>query len=67
LFQNQIDIEERLGDFKMGGILYTIITILFIFWLVGFLMHIGGGLIHVLLVAALIIFVFQLVTGRRAV
>lgn len=51
----------------MGGILYTIITILFIFWLVGFLMHIGGGLIHVLLVAALIIFVFQLVTGRRAV
>ena len=51
----------------MGGILYTIITILFIFWLLGFLMHIGGGLIHILLVAALIIFVFQLVTGRRAV
>ena len=51
----------------MGGVLYTIITILFIFWLLGFLMHIGGGLIHILLVAALIIFVFQLVTGRRAV
>jgi len=28
---------------------------------------IGGGLIHILLVAALIIFIFQLVTGRRAV
>jgi len=51
----------------MGGILYTIITILFIFWLLGFLMHIGGGLIHILLVAALIIFVFQLVVGRRTV
>jgi hypothetical protein len=51
----------------MGGILYTIIVILFVFWLLGFLMHIGGGLIHILLVAALIIFIFQLVTGRRAV
>jgi len=51
----------------MGGILYTIISILFVLWLIGFLMHIGGGLIHILLVAALIIFIFQLVTGRRAV
>ena len=51
----------------MGGILYTIITILFVFWLLGFLMHIGGGLIHILLVAALILFIFQLVTGRRTV
>jgi hypothetical protein len=51
----------------MGGILYTIITILFVFWLLGFLLHIGGGLIHILLVAAVVIFIFQLVTGRRAV
>jgi len=51
----------------MGGLLYTIISILFVLWLIGFLMHIGGGLIHVLLVAAVIIFIFQLVTGRRAV
>ena len=51
----------------MGGILWTIITILFVFWLLGFLMHIGGGLIHILLVAAVIIFIFQLVSGRRAV
>jgi len=51
----------------MGGLLYTIITILFVLWLIGFLMHIGGGLIHILLVAAVIIFIFQLITGRRAV
>ena len=51
----------------MGGILYTIISIFFVFWLIGFFMHIGGGLIHILLVVALILFVFQLVTGRRAV
>ena len=51
----------------MGGLLYTIVSILFVLWLIGFLMHIGGGLIHILLVAALIVFIFQLVTGRRAV
>lgn len=51
----------------MGGILYTIISILFVLWLIGFLMHIGGGLIHILLVAAVIIFIFQLVSGRRTV
>ena len=51
----------------MGGLLYAIISILFIFWLIGFLMHIGGGLIHILLVAALILFIFKLVTGRNAI
>jgi hypothetical protein len=45
--------------------LYTIISILVVLWLVGFLGHIGGGLIHTLLVIALCLFVFQLVTGRR--
>ena len=47
--------------------LYTIVSILFVLWLIGFLLHVGGGLIHVLLVAAVIVFVFQLITGRRAV
>jgi len=51
----------------MGGLLYTIISVLFVLWLIGFFMHLGGGLIHILLVAAVIIFIFQLITGRRAV
>jgi hypothetical protein len=51
----------------MGGILYTIISVLFVLWLVGFVMKIGGGLIHILLVVALILFIYNLVTGRRAV
>ncbi len=46
--------------------LYTIISILFVLWLIGFLMHIGGGLIHILLVAAVIVFLYNLITGRRA-
>jgi hypothetical protein len=35
-------------------------------WLLGFVMHIGGGLIHILLVLAAVIFVFDLITGRSA-
>ncbi|HEX7722169.1 MAG TPA: lmo0937 family membrane protein [Pyrinomonadaceae bacterium] len=45
--------------------LWTILVILIILWLLGFLMKIGGGLIHLILVIALIILVIQLVTGRR--
>jgi Family of unknown function (DUF5670) len=50
----------------MAGILWGIIVILFVFWLLGFAIHIGGGLIHLLLVVAVILLVFNLVTGRGA-
>ncbi len=46
--------------------LYTIAVILLILWALGFfVVHVGGGLIHLLLVLALIAIVFNLVTGRR--
>ncbi len=45
--------------------LYTIALVLVVLWLLGFVAHIGGGLIHLLLVVALIVIVYQLVTGRR--
>ena len=51
----------------MGGLLWTVIVVLFVLWLLGFAMHIGGGLIHFLLVLAVIVFVFNLLTGRRTV
>ena len=51
----------------MGNILWSVIVILVILWLAGFVMHIGGGLIHALLVIAVIVLIFQIVTGRRAV
>jgi uncharacterized protein DUF5670 len=42
--------------------------ILFIAWLLGFVVfHVAGGLIHLLLVVALVVFVFNLITGRRTV
>ena len=47
--------------------LWTILVILLVLWLLGFLTHIGGGLIHLLLVIAVIILVINLVSGRRAV
>jgi hypothetical protein len=50
----------------MAGILWTIITILFVFWLLGLVLHIGGGLIHILIVVAVVMLVFNLLTGRGA-
>jgi hypothetical protein len=47
--------------------LWTIIVILFILWLLGFSLHIGGGLIHILLVLAVIVLIYNLVVGRRAI
>jgi hypothetical protein len=45
--------------------LWTIIVILFILWLLGFTLHIGGGLIHILLVLAVIVLIYNLIVGRR--
>lgn len=45
--------------------IYTIITILFVMWLIGFVMSWGGPLIHLLLVLAVVIFLFDFLTGRR--
>lgn len=45
--------------------LYTIIVVLLVLWLLGLIGHIGGGLIHALLVIALIVFIYNLITGRR--
>jgi hypothetical protein len=48
--------------------LWTIAVILFILWLLGFFaFHIAGGLIHILLVIAIIIVIFRLISGRRPV
>jgi hypothetical protein len=57
----------RTADLPMGNLLWLIIVILVILWLGGFAMHVGGGLIHLLLVIAVIVLIFQLVSGRRAV
>jgi len=47
--------------------LWTIVGVLVVLWLLGFSMHVAGGLIHLLLVVAVVVVLFQLITGRRAV
>ncbi len=47
--------------------LWAIIAILLVLWLLGLIGSIGGGFIHLLLVIALVVFVLQLLSGRRTV
>lgn len=55
---------------NVGGnntMLWTIIAVLLVLWIFGFIGEIGGGLIHLLLLAAAIVLVYNLVAGRRTV
>ena len=47
--------------------LWTILVILLILWLLGFIGHVGGSFIHLLLVVAVIVLIYNLLTGRRTV
>lgn len=62
-----IAMEEHNGRGNEGifTMVYTIIVVLVILWLLGLIGHVAGGLIHLLLVAALILFIYNLVTGRK--
>ena len=46
--------------------LWTVVGILLVLWLLGFALHVGGGLIHIILVVAVVVFLFQLISGRRS-
>ena len=50
----------------MGGILWTIISVLVVLWLLGFVLHVGGSLIHLILLVAVVLVVINLITGRGA-
>jgi len=47
--------------------LWTFVVILVVLWVLGLAFKIASGLIHLLLVIALVLIVFQLITGRRVV
>jgi hypothetical protein len=51
----------------MGNLLYIIIVVLIIAWLIGFLGYHAGGLIHLLLVIAIIVFIVKVLQGRSAI
>jgi hypothetical protein len=45
--------------------LWTVFVILLILWLLGFSFHVAGSFIHLLLVIAVVVLIFNLLTGRR--
>ena len=49
----------------MVNFIWGIAGILVILWVLGFSVNVGGGLIHLLLVLALIAIIYNLLTGRR--
>ncbi|HET7207177.1 MAG TPA: lmo0937 family membrane protein [Terriglobales bacterium] len=46
--------------------LWTIFVILLIMWLLGFGFHVAGGLIHILLIVAVVVLIVNLLGGRRS-
>jgi hypothetical protein len=45
--------------------LYTIVVVLVVLWLLGLVTHVAGSFIHLLLVVAVIVLLFNLISGRR--
>jgi hypothetical protein len=45
--------------------LWTVLLLLFVLWLLGVITHIGGGLVHLLLIVALVLFVVERLSNRR--
>ncbi len=50
----------------MGGLLYGLVVLLVIFWLLGFTVFHLGSIIHLVIVVALVLLVFNILTGRGA-
>ena len=47
--------------------LWTLLAVILVLWLLGFVGSVGGSLIHLLLVVAAVVLLVQLLTGRRGV
>lgn len=62
----KIDITERQVE-NMGRILWIILVVILAVWVIGFLLDVAGGLIHILLIIAAIVLIVNLVTGRKGV
>jgi uncharacterized membrane protein len=64
-FRRTTAILREKGVESMIGILWTIVVVLFVLWLLGFIFHIAGGLIHIVLVIAIIVAIYNFVVGSR--
>lgn len=50
----------------LGRILWSVVVVLVVLWLIGLLAHIAGGFVHLLLIVALLVLLYNLFAGRRA-
>jgi len=51
----------------MGNLLYVIAVVLILFWAIGFFAYSAGGIIHVLLVIAIIAVILRVIQGNKIV
>ena len=52
---------------SLAGILWTVVVIVVVLWLLGFIFRVAGNFIHVLLLVALVVVLYNLFAGRRAI
>jgi hypothetical protein len=50
----------------MINLIWTVIVVLFVLWLLGFVLHVGGALIHLVLVVAVVLVIFNVLTKGKA-
>ena len=60
------NLERRRVQTVVAGLLWTIIVILFIFWILGFAVWHLGAIIHIVIVVAIVLLIVNLLTGRGA-
>ena len=58
---------SRILKLRGTNMLWTIFVVLLILWLLGFTLHVAGGLIHLLLVVAVVVLLINLLGGRSRV
>ena len=51
----------------MVSLIWTVVVVLFVLWVLGLSLRVAGGLIHLLLILAIIGIIYNLLVGRRAV
>jgi Flp pilus assembly protein TadB len=60
------DLASKCGEKEVRAMLWTIVLVLLVLWLLGVVaLPTVGSLIHILLVLALVVLVFQMLSGRR--
>ena len=65
--QCNIDDEQSPHEMRSLSMLLIIAILLLLFWVGGFAFHVAGGLVHILLVIALVVFILHFVRGRGGV